>query len=83
MAEVRADHIVMPGDGQKYISNDGHTTSSRQTPRSPWTYVLLALLVVLLIFPVITIPILFWQYSKINSNYLTVKHFSLIPHILK
>jgi hypothetical protein len=79
MSEVRAEQIVGPNGEQKYTSNDGHTTSSKRMPRSVVTYVLLAILVILLIFPVITIPILFWQYSKqrkadtvTNANSVTV-----------
>jgi hypothetical protein len=72
MSDVRAEQIVGPNGEQKYMS-------SQRMPRSVGTYVLLAILVILLIFPVITIPILFWQYSKqrkadtvTNANTVTV-----------
>ena len=52
-----------PGDTQK--SNDRH----------PCTYVLIAVIVLLLIFPIITIPILFTMFrgKQTTSNYTTVK----------
>ena len=74
MSDVRAEQIVIPNGDQKYTLNDGPMTSSKQIPRSAGTYALLATLVTLLLFPVITIPILFWQNSKqYNSDTTTVR----------
>ena len=74
MLDVRAEQIVIPNGDQKYTLNDGPMTSSKRIPRSAGTYALLEILVTLLLFAVITIPILFWQNSKeYNSDTTTVR----------
>ena len=61
----------------KQGSHENRGDAQKSTDRHPCTYVLIAVIVLLLIFPIITIPILFTMYrgKQSTSSYTTVKRF--------
>lgn len=64
MGSVTANQVIDP----KYASNQSPTDPQKTIGRHPCTYVLIAIIVVLLIFPIVTIPILFSLYGRKSTD---------------